>query len=319
MSPLTSWLASPSPEAAVELSPERVTVATLTSRGGRLVVPAHVVEPLPAGAVVPSLLHTNIADPAAVAAGLRAALDRLGSRPRRVALVIPDLTAKVSLVRFEQLPPRREDLDQLVRWQLRKSTPFPIEDASVTYTAGARALDGHELLTVVARREVVREYESVCEAVGAHAGLVDVTTLSVLNLFLVPQTVPASDTLVLYMRPDHTSLAILRGEHVIFYRNRPEGDDETLADLVHQTSMYYEDRLAGQGFARVFVGGSGRTPAAFEATRASLEERLGVRTQAIDPSDVAASTEHINLSSDQMDVLAPLVGILARSRQGVAA
>jgi hypothetical protein len=38
---------------------------------------------------------------------------------------------------------------------------------------------------LLARRDVVREYESVCDAAGVYAGLVDIATLSVLNLFLV--------------------------------------------------------------------------------------------------------------------------------------
>ena len=62
----------------------------------------------------------------------------------------------------------------------------------------------------------------------------------------------------MHLRPDYTSIVIMRGEHVIFFRNRPEGDETSIADLVHQTAMYYQDRLSGNGFARVFLGGSGR-------------------------------------------------------------
>src|SRR5688500_7831093 len=137
MSVLTSWLASPPADAAVEIAPERVAVAAMSSRGSDLVVQGYAIEPLPAGAVVPSLTSPNVLDRARVVAALRTALERLGSRPRRVALIIPDVAAKVSLLRFEHVPPRREDLDQLVRWQLRKSAPFPVDEASVSYSAGA--------------------------------------------------------------------------------------------------------------------------------------------------------------------------------------
>ena len=34
----------------------------------------------------------------------RSAFDKLGTRPRRVALVIPDTAAKVSLLRFDKVP-----------------------------------------------------------------------------------------------------------------------------------------------------------------------------------------------------------------------
>jgi Tfp pilus assembly PilM family ATPase len=256
-----------------------------------------------------------VVDREAVVGALRGALDRLGSRPRRTALIIPDVAAKVSLVRFEQVPARREDLDQLVRWQLRKSTPFPLDEACVTYSQASRTADGTEFLAAVARRAVVHEYEGVCEAVGAYAGLVDLATLSVLNLFVAADPPPSGDWLVVHMRPEYTTLAIMRDEHVIFYRNRAEDEEQSLHDLVHQTAMYYEDRLSGQGFARVLLGGSGRTPGAVEMARRELEERLGAPVEPIDPSRAAAVTDRIGVTPDLMDVLASLVGMLLRTRR----
>src|SRR5262245_20921768 len=101
MSLLAQWLASPPPDAAIEIASDHVSVAELTERGSSFAVQAHAMEPLPPGAVVASLMSSNVLSEGAVVAALRAALDRAGSRPRRAALIIPDLTAKVSLVRFE--------------------------------------------------------------------------------------------------------------------------------------------------------------------------------------------------------------------------
>jgi type IV pilus assembly protein PilM len=313
--PFASWLASPPPDAAIELSPERVSVATMGTRGSGLVVQGYATEPLPAGAIAPALTSHNIPDRAVVAAALRAALERIGVRPRRVALVVPDVVARVALLRFEKVPPRREDLDQLVRWQLRKAAPFPVEDACVSYSAGARTDEGQEFVVAAARRDIVEEYEGVCGAVGAYAGLVDLATLSVLNLFIASSSAPAGDWLVVHMRPDYTSLAIMRGEHVIFFRNRPEGDDDSLPDLVHQTAMYYQDRLSGQGFARVLLGGAGRVVGAVDVVRSSLEERLGVAVEPLDPTVGASLSDRILPTPDLGDILAPLVGMLLRSRR----
>lgn len=321
MSLIASWLASPPPDAAIEISPERVTAATVSSRSGNATVQAYAAEVLPPGAVGSSLTSQNILDRAAVVAALRTVLGRLGTRARRVALIIPDVAAKVSLVRFTQVPERAADFDQLVRWQLRKSAPFPIDDASVTYTRGLRHADGSsEFLVVLARRDVIREYETVCDAAGVYAGLVDLATLSVVNLFLASSQVTSGDWLIVHMRPDYTSIVIMRGEDVIFFRNRPEGEGDTLADLVHQTAMYYEDRLAGGGFARVLLGGTGRVPGAVDIARHSLEQRMGTAVEPIDPTRAAALTDRISISTDVMDILAPLVGIMLRSiRETVAA
>jgi len=319
MSLFASWIASPPPDAAIEIAADRVSVAVAAERGGGLVVQSYAVEPLPAGAVVASLTTSNIHDRAAVVSALRSALNRAGTRPRRVALVIPDLSAKVSLVRFDTLPARREDLDQLVRWQIKKASPFPLEEALVTSTPGARGADGSaEFLTVTARRDVVAEYEAVCDELKIYPGLVDLATLSVVNLFLGAADVPDSDWLVVHLRPDYTSIVIMRGEHVIFFRNRPEGDDASIADLVHQTAMYYQDRLSGDRFSRVFLGGSGRVVGAVESARRSLEERLGASVEPIDPTRVASLTDRISVTPDVMDVLGSLVGMALRTRREAA-
>src|SRR5262245_48224467 len=315
MSLFASWLASPLPDAAIEIAPERVSVAVVDKRGGGLVVQAHASEALPAGAVVASLTSSNVHNRTLVAGALRAVLERAGVRPRRVALVIPDLAAKVSLVRFDTVPARREDLDQLVRWQVKKASPFPIEEAIVTWTPAARNPDGSaEFLVVSARRDIVAEYEAVCEQARVYAGLVDLATLSLVNLILGGTEAPPADWLVVHLRPDYTSIVIMRGEHVIFFRNRPEGDEASIADLVHQTAMYYQDRLEGQRFARVLLGGSGRLGGSVELARKNLEERLGVSVESIDPSRTAALTDRISTTPDLMDVLGPLVGMALRTR-----
>lgn len=316
MSLFASWIASAPPDAVVEIATDRVAVGVVGERGGGLVVQSYAVEPLPPGAVAASLTASNIPNRAVVVAALRAALDRAGTRARRVALVIPDPAAKVSLVRFDTLPARREDLDQLVRWQVKKAAPFPIEEAVVTYTPAARGADGStEFLVLTARRDVIAEYEAVCDELKIYPGLVDLATLSVVNLFLGADTAPSGDWLVVHIRPEYISIAIMRGEHVIFFRNRVEGDEAAIADLVHQTAMYYQDRLAGDRFSRVLLGGGGRVPGAAETARRNLEERLGASVEAIDPTRAAALTDRISATPDVMDVLSPLVGMAVRTRK----
>jgi len=319
MSIFTSWLASPPPDAALELAPDSVSGAVVSARGAEATVQSFAFEPLPAGALVPSLTGQNLVDRPAVVAAIKAVIDRIG-RPKKVALVVPDLATRVSLVRFDQLPASREDLDQLIRWQVKKSAPFPIEEASLTWTPGSQAIEGgHEFVVALARQDVIREYESACESAGLHAGLVDLSTFSVVNCYLAGGRVPTGDWLVVQVRSDYTSIAIMRGGDVIFFRNKGEGEGDTLGDLVHQTTMYYQDRLSGQGFTRVLVGGTGRPGGDLEMARRGLEERLGVPVETIDPTRVAMLTDRITVTRDVMARLAPLVGMMLRTRQETAA
>jgi Tfp pilus assembly PilM family ATPase len=319
MSSLFGWLAAPPADAAIEIGPEAVSIAALSGRGDAG-VRAHAIETLPAGALTASLTSTNLIDRRAVASALRSAIDRLGTRPRRVALLLPDLTARVSLVRFDRVPGRAEDLEQLVRWQVRKSAPFPIDEGVLAVSpAGPSDGSGGEFVAVLARRAVVREYESLCEELGMEAGLVDLSTFGVVNLLLSSPPVPTGDWLMVHVRPEYSSLAIMRGGALIFFRSVPGGETETLADAVHQTAMYYQDRLSGRGFTQVLIGGVGRTQGALDAARRGLEERLGTSVRPIQPSRAAAPTGRVSAEPEVLAMLAPLVGTLMRMRARVAA
>src|SRR4029453_2603691 len=280
MSLFTSLREAPAPGFAVEIAAGRVSGASLEWRGGQAVIAAHAVEPLPDGALVPALNATNTHDRASVATAINRVIERLG-RPRRVGLVVPDVVAKVSLLKFEKIPPRAQDLDQLVRWQVRKSAPFPIEEAQVSFVNGQRSADGQELIVSRARRRGIEEKGKL----GAEPGLVDRASFNGINAVLGGRSAPPAgastgapeeDWLLVNVAADSASIALLRGSHLIFFRNRAADTDGTLADLVHQTAMYYQDRLQGAGFARVLLaGGAGvRVAADLAQVRQTIEDRL---------------------------------------------
>ena len=181
-----SWFASSPPTVGVEIGARRVTAVSLGEHGGKPMVTAHATEVLPEGLVTPSLNQPNIADRAAVGAALGRVLSQIGGRPGRVALVVPDGAARVSLVKFDKVPAKAEDLAQLIRWQVKKSVPFPLEQSQVTWTRGATdAAGGVEFVVAIARRDIIEEYEAVCQAANAQAGLVDLATLNLINLALI--------------------------------------------------------------------------------------------------------------------------------------
>jgi Tfp pilus assembly PilM family ATPase len=316
MSSLFSITEGAAPEVAVEIAAGRVSAAMLEWRAGRPTIAAHAVEPLPPAAIVPSLTSANTVDRPAVMTALNRVLERAG-RPRRIGLVLPDVVARVSLIRFEQVPARATDLDQLVRWQVRKSAPFPIEDAQVSYARGLRMPDGQDFIVTLARRTVIEEYEALCAEAGASAGLVDLATLNVINAVVAGPAVPSGDWLLVNVAADSASIAIMRGADLIFFRNRASDTDGTVADLMHQTAMYYEDRLKGGGFARVMLAGSSQVGADIDEIRRSLEERAGTAVEPVDPRQAAVLTDRISASPAFLDTLAPLVGLLLRDRRDV--
>jgi len=312
---VASILAPSAPSVAIELAARRVTVVELGRGGKGAAVVGYASESLPDNAIVPAATGANIANPTVVVDALRRALERAGVRSaKKAALIVPDSVARVSLVPFEQIPSKAADLEQLLRWQLKKSTPYPIEEAQVSWSKAHKDDSGTLVLASVARRDVVMEYESIPTSLGVHVGLVDLASLNVMNAVLSAGAASASDWLLVTMSPEATTLAIGRGGDLMFYRHRAAAGDEPLSVLVHQTAMYHEDRLGGTRFAHVWLcgGGAGREA---EQARVEIQKRLGVPVEAVDVRAAAELGGGINASTDVLDALAAPVGVLLRERK----
>jgi type IV pilus assembly protein PilM len=218
-----SWLASPPPSIAVEVTATRVVAVALDAHGGRHSIASHAMETLAEGVATPALNAANVHDGAALTTAVRSVLANLSMRGKRIALVLPDSAAKVSLVRFEKVPAKLQDLEQLIRWQVRKAAPFRIEDAQVSWQeAVVLPGGGREYLVTVARRDIIESYERVCDAVGVHAGIIDIVSLNLVTAVLATQPAAGTgDWLLVHAVADATTLLVVRNGRLIFYRTRP--------------------------------------------------------------------------------------------------
>jgi hypothetical protein len=120
---------------------------------------------------------------------------------------------------------------------------------------------------------------------------VDLSSFGVVNSVMAGGA-PTGDWLVVHVAESFTTVAVVRGEHLIFFRTRSDESEGTLGDLIHQTAMYYEDRLKGAGFSRVWLAGDESMTGEM---RRDLETRLALQVEAVPAG-----------------LLAPLVGVLAR-------
>lgn len=312
---MPSLFAPPPPNVAIELASRRLTVVEVGRSGKGATIVGYASEALPADALMPAAAGVNIPHVNVVADALRRALERAGVRStKKAALIVPDSIARISLLSFEQLPAKASDAEQLIRWQLKKSTPYPIEEAQLSWFPANKSDSGQTIAAVAARRDVLAEYEAVTNAVGIHAGLVDVASLNVMNAVISANAATTSDWLLISIAPDATALAIGRGPDLMFYRHRSRVENEPLSALVHQTAMYHEDRLGGTRFSRVWLCGGGLGREA-EQTRQEIHQRLNVPVEAVDIRPAADLGGRINASTDVLDALAAPVGVLLRDRR----
>jgi hypothetical protein len=176
---------------------------------------------------------------------------------------------------------------------------------------------GREYIVTVARRDIVESYERACEAAGAYPGIVDLATVNLINAVLGTDARggPTADWLLVHVASDYSTMAVIRGSTVISFRTRASDKDDDLADLVHQTAMYHEDRLGGGGFARVVLAGASlRGPEMGDHLRRELEARLGARVDALDFRGAVALRDRIAAAPELLDSLAPAIGLILRER-----
>ena len=118
-------------------------------------------------------------------AGLR---DRLGELPRAVTLIVPDVAVRLALLHLQDLSTRHEEQEALVRWRLGQDQLLAPTGAKICFQVlpAAERLTGarNTVLAVVAQEAVLEQYESVCEAVGLLPQPVEVSSLTVFNLWV---------------------------------------------------------------------------------------------------------------------------------------
>src|SRR5947209_11942266 len=115
------------PHLACEITPHRVIAARSADKSNRLEV--FTIRQLNEGAVLPSLTGPNIQDSTALRNALSGALAAIGGKSRDIIAVLPDTAIRVLLLDFEDLPAKQQESESVVRFRLKKSLPFDVEEA----------------------------------------------------------------------------------------------------------------------------------------------------------------------------------------------
>src|ERR1700691_6190832 len=135
--------------------------------------------PLMPGVIAPSPVKENILDPAAFAEAVRKLTPpSTGRRRRGATLILPDNSVRIAVLDFDALPEKEEERRPLINFRLRKSVPFDIDEAALSYFPQA----GKKVIVALPPSEIVAHSETAFRAAGLHPGLVTVSSLAMLDL-----------------------------------------------------------------------------------------------------------------------------------------
>jgi len=253
------------PRLACEISADRVLAGRVSENGGRA-LEACATSQLPSGSVVPDLTELNLRQPDAVYETVRDTLAGLRARSNDVIAVLPDAAVRVVLLDFETLPPRREEAESVVRFRLKKSLPFDVEKAKVSYHVQP-SKGTVRVIAAVALANVVEDYEAAFRQAGYAPGVVVPSMLAALGAAQAQQP-----SLVIKVDARTTSIAILDGQLLLLFRTleNPRGvavTGEQLAEEIYPSVVFFQDTYH-LNIARIFVAGLPESGAAAPALRA---------------------------------------------------
>ena len=240
--PIANLFQEPPPSHAFEISEAGIAFAQ-----------GHHVDfrPFEPGIISVSPSRDNLLRPEAFAASVASIAPVSGkNKRRRAALILPDFAARVQVLDFDAFPSATEEQVSLIKFRVRKTVPFDVDSAVVSYHPQPHDKRVDVVAAIVAL-EIVARYEAPFRQMGFQPGLVTTSSLAALNL--APPTgvsiiIKLSGRVLSVMVQNGTRLQLVRTvelEHVEV--------DEILA-VLHPTVAYIEDEMATRP-DRVYVIG----------------------------------------------------------------
>jgi hypothetical protein len=270
-SSLLRWLSEPDPpHLGIEFRRNQIVLVRFGGKKSRPEMNLCLKAPLPAGVLDFSLLTPNLLDPEGTGRFFKQRLDEAGVGGGPLALTLPDSLARFSITELPTSARSRRDVEELIRFRLRKTLPFDVDQARVSF----ERVDGGKFLVGIMHEAVVTQYEEFLERQGFQVGVVETSTVSLLNL-LVPLaekelTAEADYFFVNLEEPYFTVSLIGKRETPLLVRTlgqrsaeepreqlalaegRPTyGEGELVRELV-ATVIYYREKLQRNGLARVY-------------------------------------------------------------------
>jgi type IV pilus assembly protein PilM len=240
----------------------------------------------------------------------RDALPRLspmnGAKRPATALVIPDYAVRMALLDFQEFPSGEPERAALIRFRLRKSVPFHIDEAQLSYSIQRAEPKRVDVLAVAIARPILDEYEALFVEAGYRVGVVMPSCLATLRLCdsagtglsLLIKAAGANVSVVLFeeSRVHLVRCLDLTGSDLAETEGESESDREhregdVIIALLQQTLAYAEDQL-GRAVARVLLCGFG--PEADILGR-RVEKEFGVAYAGVRSKFGGASQENAGL------------------------
>ena len=259
---LKSILQDPPPAMAFEISEAGIAAARIGATAELQW------QPLKPGTLSVSPLKENVIDAGEFSEAVRSLAATQSTRKRKdVALILPDFSTRTTVLDFDSFPSDAKEQASLVRFRLKRSVPFDVESAALSFVAQPAVAGRVDVVVTVAPIEIVARYEAPFRAAGLMPGLV--TTSSMAALELAPEAGLSliakltGDVLTVLVR-DKATLRLVRCLEL------QSSDLDDVAAVLLPTLVYVEDNLGRPAETLLLCGFGDRTVEAQDRFQSEL-------------------------------------------------
>lgn len=275
---LKSILLDPPPGMAFEVSEAGIAAARI---GSHTELDFRALKP---GVLAISPLKENVLDEAEFTAAVKAlAANHTSRKGKDAALILPDFATRTTVLDFDSFPTDPEEQLALIRFRLKRSVPFDVEAAAVSYfpQPSAKRVD---VVVVMTPLEIVARYEAPFRAAGLNPGLVTTSSLAALEL------APESGLSMIAKLTGRVLTLLVRNKSalkLVRCLELPAAELEDVAAVLAPTFVYMEDNLGGRAEKLLLCGFGART----DDAQRLFQEKLAVEVEPL-RSPLGAPGEH---------------------------
>ena len=183
---------------------------------------------VPSGLIRPSQKDANVADISSLSELLRNVCKNAGCRGW-VQVALPDPVFSLRTLVSDELPAKREEAQQFLRWQMRELLPFPVEEGRLDFLPLGAGQDGRaRAVCLIARDRILAEYEQALKEAGLQSALLDARSISL--AYAASGALQAETAGLLAIGKTWTTLLILREGRPRFWRTLHEGAEAWTGD-----------------------------------------------------------------------------------------
>jgi type IV pilus assembly protein PilM len=230
---LTRLIKDPPPSHLFELSEAGLAFAQNGQTGFEAFEP---------GSLVPSPVEDNILRADAILSTIHKLGPASAKKRKPAAVILPDYAARVSVLDFDSFPTAAEEQASLVRFRVKKTIPFDIDSAAVSYFVqpGPASQKKVEVLAVTVALEVIARYEALFRSAGYHPGVVTTSAISALNLYK-----PEGIAVFAKLSGRALTVAVIQAGVIRLFRcvTIEEATQDEILAVLHPTFAYVEDEL----------------------------------------------------------------------------